>query len=76
MLCKRLFLLLISCEAHRFNGRILLGFKLLNRLCISFVLDVFEVVYGCFVPRRYSAFGVLMCAKHYCATKIFYIHHE
>ena len=35
------------------------------------MLDVLEVIYGCFIPRRYSAFGVLMCAKHYCATKIF-----
>ena len=33
-------------EVCRFNGRILLGFKLLNRLCISFFLDVFAVVYG------------------------------
>ena len=59
MFYKRLFLLLISCEAHRFNDRILLGFKLLNRLWISFLLDVFEVVYEYFVRRRYSAFGVI-----------------
>ena len=59
LLCERLFLLWISCELHRFNGRIFLGFNLLNRLCILFLLDVFEAVYGCFTPRRYSTFGVI-----------------
>jgi hypothetical protein len=59
LLCERLFLLWISCKLHRFNGRILLGFKLLNRLCILFLLDVFEVVYGCFVRRHYLTFGVI-----------------
>ena len=60
ILCKRLFLLLISCEVHRLNCRIPLSLSLSNRFCTSFVLDVFEIVYECFIPHRYSAFGVLM----------------
>ena len=70
MLSKRLFLLLISYETRRFNGRILLGFKLLNRLCILFLLDVLEVVHGWFVRRHYLTFGVIDGGKC-CAKKIF-----
>ena len=59
MLSKRLFFLLISRDAHRFNGRIPLGLNLLNRLCISFMLDVLEGLYGYFVRCHYSTSGVI-----------------
>lgn len=73
MLPKRLFFLLISRDAHRFNGRILLGLNLLNRLCISFMLDVLEGAYGYFVCCRYSTFAVIdgwhaLHQKHFLFT--------